>query len=270
MTTRAPKLTRDEARERDRQLLEAAVNELKDSEGFTAWLRARAAFHTYSFNNTLLIAMQRPNATRVAGFHSWRKLQRTVRKGERAIKIMAPRTITVTNADGDDEKVVYFRPVPVFDITQTDGEDLPELERTKLTTNEHSQVYERLVAYATDQGWPVTEEALEPALGGYYSPRENRIAINQAGSVDAKLKTLIHELAHAHGISYTDYTRPQAEVIAESVAYLVSCSIGLDASLDSIPYIASWDDANSVKAFAQIIHETASTIEKALTPGDPA
>src|SRR5438034_10369906 len=116
-----------------RERLAEAVGRMADSETFAAWLRARAAFHDYSFANVCLIVSQRPDATRVAGYKTWQKLGRQVRKGEHGIRILAPCRVKVAEADQHADKrdayrVVGFRCVSVFDVAQTEGEPLPELE----------------------------------------------------------------------------------------------------------------------------------------------
>src|SRR5437879_5833103 len=109
-----------------RQQLERAVEALAESEGWARWIRTRAAFHKYSLGNTMLIALQQPDATRVAGYRAWQKLGRQVRRGERGITILAPRTYKVEDDNGNEtgETGLYFRAVRVFDIAQTDGDPL--------------------------------------------------------------------------------------------------------------------------------------------------
>src|SRR6266446_241270 len=119
--------TREEASEARERLAEA-VEKLADSDTFAAWLRARGAFHDYSFNNTLLIVSQRPDATQVAGYKTWQKLGRQVRKGEHGIRILAPCVVKRETDSGEETRSMFFRTVSVFDVSQTDGEPLPELE----------------------------------------------------------------------------------------------------------------------------------------------
>src|SRR5690242_4478341 len=120
----------DATEARDR--LAAAVEAMADSETFGAWLRARSAFHDYSFNNTLLIVSQRPDATQVAGYRTWQKLGRQVRKGEHGIRILAPCVVKRETDEGEERSAMFFRTVSVFDVSQTDGEPLPELEYRSL------------------------------------------------------------------------------------------------------------------------------------------
>src|SRR4029077_14040076 len=111
-----------------RERLAEAVERMADSETFAAWLRARATFHDYSFGNVCLIVSQRPDATQVAGYKTWQKFGRQVRKGERGIRILPPCAVKRENELGDEVRSLFFRTVSVFDVAQTDGEPLPELE----------------------------------------------------------------------------------------------------------------------------------------------
>ena len=126
---------RDTKRAEQRALVEASCRELLSSDGWRRFAETRAAFHRYSFGNCMLIAMQRPEAVQVAGFKAWQGLGRQVRKGERSIRILAPMTVKEHDEHGDetDERRTFFRAVPVFDISQTDGDPLPEAPREPIT-----------------------------------------------------------------------------------------------------------------------------------------
>src|SRR5438132_14266511 len=139
-----------EARER----LAEAVAKLADSDTFAAWLRARAAFHDYSFGNVCLIVSQRPDASQVAGYRAWQALGRQVRKGERAIKILAPCVRKVEDKETGEQarRVVVFRAVNVFDVSQTEGEPLPELESCPLEA-EAPELADFLCGLAMAGGW---------------------------------------------------------------------------------------------------------------------
>jgi len=165
-------------REQDRERLGQAVRDLATSDGWQAWLRTRAMFHSYSFNNSMLIASQRPTATHISGFRTWQKLNRQVRKGERAIRIFAPRTLTEQDANGDDTRRVYFRSVPVFDIAQTDGEPLPEPESQPITGDSCAHAIPKLEQLAHEIGYTVHRSPLAENVGGYCDPREHRIVLN--------------------------------------------------------------------------------------------
>jgi hypothetical protein len=126
---------------KEREQVERAVRELLTSEGWRRWAETRATFHNYSMGNCMLIAMQKPDATQVAGFRAWQSLGRNVRKGERAIAIMAPMSVKERDARGDEtgERLTFFRAVSVFDISQTDGEPLPEVPREPITGDSHER-----------------------------------------------------------------------------------------------------------------------------------
>jgi antirestriction protein ArdC len=258
-----------EKRRRSREQLKQAVSELRSSEGWIRWLNVRSKFRRYSLNNQFLIAIQRPDATQIAGFKTWKSLERSVRKGEKAIKILAPRIAkkTVTDADTGverEEQVRYFVPVSVFDVAQTDGKPLPKHPYQPLTGESHAEWLPKLAAYAAGLGYAMSEEQLREGVGGFCDPVAKRIVLNANRAQNAKVATAIHEIAHAHGIDYTDYTRPQAEVIVESVAYMVCQSVGLEADASAVPYLADWDDTDDLDAltrFAGTVDELANKIE---------
>ncbi len=151
---------RDERMSTLMQQLEAGVEAIQTSEDFKRYLRTAAAFHTYSPNNVLLILAQKPEATRVAGYKTWQALGRQVKKGERAIYIFAPRPYRVTTEDEQGEEQtregLTFRSVPVFDISQTEGDPIPTLEAPTLTGDEGAHTYHALVAFAAGEGLTVT------------------------------------------------------------------------------------------------------------------
>jgi antirestriction protein ArdC len=254
-----------------RDALETAARALLDSDGWRRWAETRATFHKYSANNCMLIALQRPEATEVAGFHKWRELGRQVRKGERGISIMAPMSVKERDAAGDEtgEVRTFFRSVSVFDLAQTDGDPLPEVPREPITGDSHEGYLPKLTAYAQQLGLVVDYEALEHA-GGYYSERERRIVISTSGGYCAnrRVRTLVHELAHAHGVNYREYGRDDAEVLAETAAFIVCSSIGLDTSSESVPYVAGWGEdtkLDAVREYAGKVDELARTLEGALS-----
>jgi antirestriction protein ArdC len=259
---------REAKRSEQREQVERAVRELLTSDGWRRWAETRATFHRYSFGNCLLIAQQAPQATQVAGFKAWQALGRQVRKGERSIRIMAPMSVKERDASGDEtgERVVFFRAVPVFDITQTDGEPLPEAPREPITGDTHERFLEPLTAHAASLGFTVEHEPLEHA-GGYCDAKRQRIVVSSSlAAANARVRVLVHELAHAHGVSYRDYSREQAEVIVETAAVIVCGSLGLDTSGESIPYIAEWGesgDLDAIKQHAETVDSIARAIEQA-------
>ena len=260
---------RQQKRSEQREQVERAVRELLTSDGWRRWAETRATFHRYSFGNCLLIAQQAPQATQVAGFKAWRQLGRQVRKGERAIRIMAPMSVKERDQAGEQtgERVTFFRAVPVFDIAQTDGESLPEVPREPITGDTHERFLEPLTAHAASLGFTVEREALEHGHGGYCDAKAHRIVVStNLGSVSAQVRVLVHELAHAHGISYKDYGREDAEVVVETAAVIVCGALGLDTSGESIPYIAEWgerSDLEAIRKHAETVDEIARKLEQA-------
>lgn len=260
-------------RERIEQLRQATAT-LLTSDGWQRWLRTRARFHRYSLHNTLLIALQRPDATHVAGFRKWLELGRCVRKGEKAIRIFAPVRYPRRdeNAEREDEpQLVGFRLVCVFDVSQTDplpGVEPASLEppRAPVEGDSHAHLLAPLEQHARSLGFQVRYDTLK-GRDGYCSDKKSLIAIEQALPVNAKVATLVHELAHAHGVDYETYSRAEAELIVESVAYVVCGSAGLDTGSDSIPYLAGWNGDQALDRISRLtgtIDEIARSIEHAL------
>ncbi len=259
---------RQQKRSEQREQVERAVRELLTSDGWRRWAETRATFHKYSFGNCLLIAQQAPQATQVAGFRAWQTLGRQVRKGEHAIRIMAPMSVKERDEAGQEtgERVTFFRAVPVFDIAQTDGEPLPEVPCEPITGDSHERYIEPLTAHAESLGYTVESEQLEHARGYCDAKRRRIVVASDVDAANARVRILVHELAHAHGVSYKDYSREQAEVIVETAAVIVCGSLGLDTSGESIPYIAEWGesgDVDAIKQHAETVDSIARAIEQA-------
>ncbi len=260
---------RDAKRAEQRELVEASVRALLTSEGWRRYAETRATFHRYSFGNCMLIASQRPSATHVAGFRAWQSLGRQVRKGERSIKIMAPMAVAdrEARAAGDTDAVrMLFRAVPVFDVSQTDGEPLAEPPCEPITGDSHAHLLPTLKWFAESLGFAVSVETLPDGVGGYCDARNKRIVLaDDAASENAKVRTMTHEIAHALGVGYADYGREVAEVIVETVTIVVLGALGLDTSGESIPYIAGWgeQDLDALRAHAAKVDEIARQIEQA-------
>jgi antirestriction protein ArdC len=260
---------KESKRAEQREAVERATRALLSSDGWQAWARTRATFHRYSWGNCALIAMQRPEATQVAGFRAWQQLGRQVRKGERSIRILAPMSVKERDGQGEEtgERVIFFRAVPVFDVAQTDGEPLPEPPCEAITGDSHAAYIEQLESHASDLGYAVERELLDHGHGGYCDPQHKRIVLSaHLESANARVRVLVHELAHAHGVGYKDYGREDAEVIVETAAVIVCGALGLDTSGESIPYIAGWGEANDLEAigkYAATVDEIASQLEAA-------
>ncbi|MBM7846272.1 ArdC-like ssDNA-binding domain-containing protein [Herpetosiphon giganteus] len=268
-TKRKPVLTADERTARDtnrRSQLDSAllagVQAILDSASFQAVLAANAKFHTYSANNAMLIWLQKPAAQRVAGFHTWRKLGRTVKKGEKGIMIYAPRVAAkVDAATGCEETHVYFGVEHVFDVSQTEGDDIPTLDCPLLTEERGHSIYDCLVSYAEREGLTISSDerhAMGEAMG-YYSAASKLIWIRPAAKAQM-LKTLVHEIAHH--LTEGKYTREAHETIAEGVAFQVCACINIDSGERSFPYIAGWSASEGGTALIKQVLGTIQTLTK--------
>jgi len=241
--------------------LEQAVGAIHDSESFRRWLDISSRFHTYSLGNQILIAFQRPDATYVAGFHAWLKLGRHVRRGETGIRIMVPHVRKVTNDEGQEERRVFgFGTGVVFDVTQTDGEPLPEHVVPRLEGEGGAALWEGLQHFAATEGVSVTvaePEQLPADVMGYYESQAKAIVVG-AHSQSQKTKTLAHELGH-HIARIDD--RAANECIAEGIAYVVCAHFGLDTGERSFPYVAGWArEPDVLKGVLGTIQSASATI----------
>lgn len=262
----------------------ARVEELVDSFAWQAMLDFASKFHAYSFNNLLLIQMQNPNASQVAGFRQWQKLGRQVRRGEKAIKIFGygerktnPKNTTETTGEGDTEQPVeeevrpgvvrYYPIVNVFDISQTDpieGAEQPPAVARLLTGEDTEGLYAQVLEFLQGRGWSVTRSMLEAGLNGYTETSGSRQVVISSRLEDAQAaKTLLHEAAHVllHSEeSYAEYVahRGLKEVEAESVAYVVAGAFGMDTSPYTIGYVAGWS-----KTDVEVIKQSATNVLKA-------
>jgi hypothetical protein len=273
-------------READRQKAREAVEALKTSEGWQRWLALRRHFHRYSLANQLLIALQKPDATRVAGFRTWLKLGYAVRRGERAIRIWVPVPPSkkkldewrAAGGDAADKPRTWFRLGPVFDRSQVDPLP-PPAEPVALDPpivgvdgDDLAWAWPELVDLAGELGSSVTVKALPDGCGGVYELATRAIAINEEASINQRVKTLVHELGHAlvraePGDDDAPMSYDEEELVVESVAFTVCGSLGLDTSGYSIPYLASWSegaDLETIERAATIIDRIARRIEDAL------
>jgi antirestriction protein ArdC len=246
--------------------LEAGVAALATSEAWSAWLTTAAAFRTYSFHNQLLILSQRPDATRVAGYRTWQALGRQVRKGETSIGILAPMTRKVTAKDGSEERrMVGFRAVSVFDVSQTDGDPLPVKPVPVLLEGDApAGLWDAVAGVITGNGFALERGDCGTANGITY-PDARVVRVSDALTDAQACKTLIHECAHMlmHADSDADhFHRGVLEVEAESVAFMVATACGLPSDAYSLPYIVGWSngDPKAVAATAARVHATARRI----------
>ena len=274
--------------------LETGIQQLFDSDRYKAYLTTMAKFHNYSFNNTLLIAMQ--GGQLVAGFNKWKDtFHRTVKKGEKGIKILAPAPYKVKqkmekldeqgkpilDKDGKpltEEKTVQipaFKVVSVFDVSQTEGEPLPSIAVNELSGSvQDYQDFFKALEQASPV--PIGFEDIEGGAHGYFHLLDNRIAIQEGMSQLQTIKTAIHEIAHAklHAIDPNDpeqTNRPDSrtrEVQAESVAYAVCQHYGLDTSDYSFGYVAGWSSGKDLKELKASLETIRATAHELITTID--
>ena len=290
-------LTADKPAEKLKEItdrLEQGITELFDSERYKEYLQVMSKFHNYSFNNTLLIAMQKPDASLIAGFNAWKNnFGRNVMRGEKGIRILAPSPYkirqevekkdpqtgkTVTDSNGKpvmetkEIQIPAYKVVAVFDVSQTEGRELPAIGANELT-GDVEQYEDFFAALEKTSPVPMGFEKIEGTAHGYYHLEEKRIAIDEGMSELQNLKTAIHEIAHAklHDI---DLNAPQEEqgdrpdrrtreVQAESIAYTVCQHYGLDTSDYSFGYVAGWSSVRELaelKTSLETIRATAAEI----------
>ena len=273
--------------------LEQGIAELFDSERYKEYLKVMSKFHNYSFRNTVLIAMQKPDASLVAGFSAWKNnFERNVMKGQKGIKIIAPSPYKIKQEmqkidphtqkpiigkDGKpvtEEKEVTipaYKVVSVFDVSQTEGKELPDIAVDELT-GDVDRYKDFFAALEKTSPVPIAFENIEGGSHGYYHLEDKRIAINEGMSELQTLKTAIHEIAHAklHDIDLNApkdeqprVDRRTREVEAESVAYTVCQHYGLDTSDYSFGYVAGWSsgrELSELKSSLETIRSAAAEI----------
>jgi antirestriction protein ArdC len=261
--------------------LTAGIEQLASSERWQNWLAVQSRFHHYSFRNALLIQLQCPHATRVAGFHAWRQLGRCVRKGEKAIWILAPvsykrERVEEHRRDDDDDDarvIVAFKPACVFDVSQTDGEPLPQV-CTHLEGSAPDGVYEQLMEVADSIGYTVEDFDFDDSRNGDCAFEMRRIRVRRGNGAAQRVKTLVHELAHAM-LHANAEDRSLAELEAESVAFVVCEAIGIASDDYSFGYVTTWaggsrEAVTAIKASASRIQFTADRILQTLTVSEAA
>jgi antirestriction protein ArdC len=269
---------RAERRRRDRERLQRAAQELLSSEGWARWVRVRAMFHSYSAGTCMLIAWQCHERgivpERVAGFRAWLKLGRAVRKNEKALRILAPVTVKERDERGEEtgERRVFFKTAFVFELSQTEplaGVEPVSLEppREPLTGDSHAHLLAPMEAFAQSLGYAVSFERIEGSAGGWCDTKAKRIVVDADAPANARLRTLIHECAHALGIDYQSYSRAQAEVMVETVTLLAASTVGLAVDGETVPYVSGWGEDGALEAvteFAETIDRVARRIEDVL------
>jgi hypothetical protein len=255
--------------------VQALIEQLEQghSEALTAYLTAMGRFHTYSFGNILEIARQKPDATRVAGLYAWNQLGRKVKKGERGIRILAPMIGIRRKKHEEAEKdirtqnqavLVGFRAAYVFDVSQTEGAELPEFsERVSGSAGEYR---DRLVDFVIAQGIALEfKESIAPALGMSYG---GKIALLPGQSSAEEFSTLVHELAHEmlhKAERRTVTTKTVRETEAEAVAFVVGKTIGLQTGRASADYIHLYHgNAALLTESLEVIQKTSAVILAAI------
>lgn len=276
--------------------LEKSIQDFMESEKYKAFLSSMAKFHNYSLNNQILIAVQKPDSTLCAGYTTWQKQNRYVKKGEKGIRIICPSpykkeylkdVIDKTTGkpellpDGKAKQEIVQKVIPffkvgyVYDISQTEGQPLPEVTH-RLKGDLDSDLKRLKEALLEVSPVPVAFQPVEGSANGFYSPAAGEIVVDSTLSEKQSLKTLIHETAHAilHNpeTASSQSTRETKEVEAESVAYVVCQYFGLDTSDYSFGYIAGWSSGKGtpeLKASLENIRNTSneiiSNVEQILT-----
>lgn len=275
--------------------IEKGVEEVFKSDKYQEYLHFMSKFTNYSFNNTMLIAMQKPDSSLVASYTKWKQLGRTVAQGEHGITILAPMKINTNmnietevpvtdkygnklyNEDGTEKtetvtepiKEIRFKTVNVFDVSQTSGKPIPTFVNELEGDIDEDKMTAVMTGVRKAAGVPVEFESITSGAKGYYSHTNKRIAINEGMSDFQTLKTAFHETAHRLLHDPDDdqptskITRDEKEVQAESVAYIVASRYGIDTSEYSFPYVASWSDGKELtelKDHLQEIHAAAKKI----------
>ena len=280
---------RAERRKQEQQLTEQAVAQLRCSAGWQRWLtvRARVGLRRYSVRNQLLIALQDPRATHVAGFRAWLGLGYCVKRGESShIRVWAPcppskkklQAWRAAGAIAEDRPRTYFRLEAVFSATQVEA--LPPPAEPAPLDPPYAEVQGDSLAWAIgplqqlagELGYDVVYEPLEPGHGGSCNPAARRVTINTAQAVNAQVDVLCHELAHVlvrvdrHDDDPT-LGYAEEELVAESVAHLAVSFVGLDSSASAVPYLAGWAESAAPDTFekiAELVDRLARRLENAL------
>lgn len=253
--------------------LAEGIQALTTSEAWTRYLKFQAAFHRYSAGNVQLMLMQNPYATQVAGFNTWKSLGRFVRKGEKGMFILAPMVKKVEDeVTGETETEIRgFRWVSVFDVAQTEGDDLPEIS-SKIHGEDASDFFGQLVEVAKGLGFAVTDHEFEGGANGDCDHGSKIIRVEATNSPAQRVKTLAHELAHAilHAPETTNYRENRAlcELEAESVAFVICRNLGIESDDYTFGYVAGWAGGEAaveiIKGVSERIQKTAHKVLTAL------
>jgi len=242
--------------------LVAAVESLTSGDDWQRMLDVAARFHHYSANNVFLIMMQRPDSTQVAGYRAWQGLNRQVRKGEKGIRILAPCKFRYATTDDEGQETIHigirgFTTVSVFDVAQTDGEELPDMRPTLLDGGDAFGLWDALATQVQAAGFRIERGECRGANGST-NHAQRTVRVRDDVSDAQAAKTLCHELAHVILHTSTEAyfrCRGVCEVEAESVAHLVCQAAGLTTDAYSWPYVALWAEGKS-----EVVRETADRV----------
>ena len=260
----ADRMSRKEKVEQALSRINEGTKEFFSTDRYKDYLRFLGKFHSYSLNNCILIARQKPDAGRVAGYNDWKKkFHRNVKRGEQGIMILAPfkgrREVETGDIDinGNPEKkevdYIYFQPVYVFDESQTEGEPLPELvSRLDYEVKDFERIRDALLDI-TDCS--VTFGNIDSKANGYYKPMDHSIRIREGMSNAHTLKTLVHEIVHSmlHRDILSDKSSSEKEIEAESTAFIVCDYLGFDTSEYSFGYVATWAEGKDISELKECL-----------------
>ena len=258
--------------------LESGLRDLFNSERYKNYLDTMSKFHAYSFNNTLLISMQRPEATLVAGYSAWQKnFERHVKKGAKGIKIISPVKLKVDVEDKDAPEegatkqieVTKFKVSTVFDVSDTEGKELPTIG-VEMLSGQVEKYHQMIDALTKISKVPIEYQDIDGGSKGYYSSKEKKIVVQRDMPQVQTLKTLIHEMAHSRlhdkdieGLEEKD--RRTKEVEAESVAYAMCQYFGIDTSDYSFGYIAGWSSGKELTELRSSMMTIRRTTDEMIT-----
>ena len=251
--------------ERDALLakLSEGIADLTSSDNWRQYLQIQAQFPHYSARNAMLILCQDPYATRVASYRRWQSMGRQVQKGQHGLSILAPLIYQQINEETGEKQgaIKGFRLVSVFDVAQTEGDPLPEIT-TKLLGNDPDGLFDHLSQVARGLGFTVTDATFEDERNGDCNHESMMIRVKRDNAPAQRVKTLAHELGHAmlHCTPADRIERTLCELEAESVAYVVCQSLGLETSDYSFGYVAGW--AGDAEKAQELIMASASRIQK--------
>lgn len=251
------------------KLIEQGIKVITSSDKYQEFLKFSSNFYNYSLNNQILIWAQKPTATLVAGFGAWKKMGRYVKKGEKGIRILAPIHVKATKQleNGEEETIEFnrYQTISVFDISQTDGPDsIPSLRDFVKTVQGETELYDLMRNVS-----PFPVEEIEDCGGadGYYNLKNKDIKILSSKPSSHKLLTLIHEIAHGllHGERKTSPSHKIREIEAESVGFVVCHALGIDTSVNSLGYLASYGGTSTFELVEDSKERINTAVKKILS-----